>query len=106
MCADSRIKPKQALPFSIILKQSYQKEIEVNRTQSTKRKIDFESSSLNFPSNKHSKLSGVSLCMFFKFLYPILFLIAQIFVSILVLGLVLAQFFFVDIRISIRIRIT
>jgi len=27
-------------------------------------------------------------------LYPILFLIAQIFVSILVLGLVLAQFFF------------
>ena len=27
-------------------------------------------------------------------MYPILFLIAQIFVSILVLGLVLAQFFF------------
>ena len=31
--------------------------------------------------------------MFFTILYPILFLIAHIFVSILVLGLVLAQFF-------------
>jgi len=40
--------------------EAYQKEIEVNATQSTKRKIDFESSPLNSPSSKQSKLSGVS----------------------------------------------
>ena len=36
---------------------AYQKEIEVNPTQSTKRKIEFESSPLNSPSSKQSKLS-------------------------------------------------
>ena len=40
--------------------EAYQKEIEVNPTQSTKRQIDFESSPLNSPSNKQSKLSGAS----------------------------------------------